>query len=142
MNAHEGALVLENFFLEQTPSTPEISLKTEGLISLCGQSYPENTFIFYKPIMQWLESYFENSPASKTVVTFEIVYFNSSSSKLFFDFFDLLEEASLQHDVEVHWLYDPENESILDAGIDFQEDFEKLQIQLVAKANTIAKVVS
>jgi len=130
---NEGERVLENFFLEETQSTPHINLTCEGFMSIKGQSYPENTFVFYKPVMQWLERYFETSPASKTVVNMEIVYFNSSSSKLFFDFFDLLEEASEMHDVEVNWLYDKANESILDAGLDFKEDFQALRLNLIAK---------
>lgn len=119
--------------LEATKSTPYILLSKDGSIVLQGQSYPENTFVFYKPIMEWLETYFETEPASKTVVTMDIIYFNSSSSKLFFDFFDLLEEASAKHAVEVNWVYNPANESVLNTGVDFQEDFEALKINLVPK---------
>jgi hypothetical protein len=65
----------------------------------------------------------------------EIIYFNSSSSKLFFDFFDLLEEASGNgKEIEVNWLYDGENESAEEAGEDFKEDFESLNFNLVVKA--------
>ena len=64
----------------------------------------------------------------------DIIYFNSSSSKLFFDLFDLLEEA---HDngkeIMIHWLYDTENENALEAGEDFKEDFESLNFNLIEK---------
>jgi len=124
---------MENLKIEATKYTPEIILDTNGTISLSGKSYPENTFEFYTPMMQWLEEYFETSPADKTVVNMEIVYFNSSSSKLFFDFFDLLEENSQNHKIEINWIYDEENESALEAGEDFIEDFESLNIKLVTK---------
>lgn len=123
---------MENLIMEATKYTPEISLDTKGLISLVGKSYPENTFEFYKPVMEWLENYFEN-PAAKTVVNMEIIYFNSSSSKLFFDFFDLLEESIGDNDIEINWVYDVENESAQEAGEDFIEDFESLKINLVEK---------
>ena len=124
---------MENLKLEATKYTPEINLDTNGTISLSGKSYPENTFEFYAPMMKWLEEYFETSAADKTVVNIEIIYFNSSSSKLFFDFFDLLEENSNDHKIEINWIYDEENESALEAGEDFIEDFEELTINLVQK---------
>ena len=77
---------MHNIKLEATKYTPEINLDTNGTISLVGKSYPENTFEFYAPMMEWLEEYFNENSADKTVVNMEIIYFNSSSSKLFFDF--------------------------------------------------------
>jgi len=124
---------MEVLKLEATKYTPEIVLDPSGVISLTGKSYPENTFEFYTPVMKWLEDYFEEGPAEKTVVNMEIIYFNSSSSKLFFDFFDLLEENAEEFDIEVNWIYDEENESALEAGEDFIEDFENLTINLVEK---------
>ena len=124
---------MNNLKLEATKYTPEITLDTNGTISLVGKSYPENTFEFYAPMMEWLEEYFEEAAAEITVVNMEIIYFNSSSSKLFFDFFDLLEENSSEHKIEINWIYDEENESAEEAGEDFIEDFEDLNIKLVSK---------
>lgn len=124
---------MENLKLEATKYTPEISLDASGVISFVGKSYPENTFEFYSPVMEWVEAYFDGNAADKTVVNMEILYFNSSSSKLFFDFFDLLEEASANHTIEINWIYDEENESALEAGQDFIDDFEALKINLVSK---------
>ena len=124
---------MENLKFEATKYTPEIILNTDGTISLVGKSYPENTFEFYAPMIKWLEEYFEEAPADKTVINMEIIYFNSSSSKLFFDFFDLLEENSENNTIEINWIYDEENESAEEAGEDFIEDFENLNINLVEK---------
>lgn len=125
---------MENLVLEETKYTPKITLDAaKGLIELRGKSYPENTFEFYKPMMEWLENYFDGNAKGKTVVNMEIIYFNSSSSKLFFDFFDLLDEAKDKHKIEINWIYDKENESALEAGEDFVDDFEDLSINLVVK---------
>jgi hypothetical protein len=124
---------MENLKLEATKYTPEISLDVNGTISLVGKSYPENTFEFYSPMMAWIETYFEGHAADKTVVNMEIIYFNSSSSKLFFDFFDLLEENNANNTIEINWIYDKENESAKEAGEDFIEDFESLTINLIEK---------
>jgi len=123
---------MKNLIIEETKYTPKIELDVNGTISLIGKSYPENTFEFYAPVMEWIEKYFENAQ-EKTVVNLEIIYFNSSSSKLFFDLFDLLEEESSSNSIEINWIYDEENESALEAGEDFIEDFEDLKINLVIK---------
>jgi len=124
---------MENLNIEETKYTPKIDLDTKGTISLVGKSYPENTFEFYEPMMKWIEDYFNTAAQPMTTVNMEITYFNSSSSKLFFDFFDLLEENSTDHKIDINWIYDEENESAEEAGEDFIEDFEDLNIKLVSK---------
>ena len=122
-----------NISIEESEFTPSIILDTEnGIIALKGNSLPENTFEFYKQFMENVTSYFE-SPQEKTTVNMEIIYFNSSSSKLFFDFFDLLEANQEKSEVVINWLYDEENESMEEAGEDFKEDFEDLTFNLVQK---------
>lgn len=121
--------------LDATKYTPEITLDSSGTMEMKGKSYPENTFDFYAPVMQWLKEYFAGSPAEETLFNLEIIYFNSSSSKLFYDLFDMLEEeAEKGRKITVNWKYDPENENALEAGEDFQEDFDTLEFNLVETA--------
>lgn len=124
---------MENLHIEETKYTPKIEMNVDGTISMIGKSYPENTFEFYAPMMEWIKEYFENDPAEVTTLNIEITYFNSSSSKLFFDFFDLIEEQNDEYTIVINWIYDTENESALEAGEDFQEDFEELTINLISK---------
>jgi len=125
---------MTNLNLQDTKYTPKIDLDAEnGVISLVGKSYPENTFEFYKPMMEWLKEYFDGNAKEVTTVNMEIIYFNSSSSKLFFDFFDLLDEVKDKNTIKINWIYDEENESAEEAGEDFIEDFEDLNIALVSK---------
>ena len=124
---------IQNLTIAATKYTPEILLDaSKGLISLSGKSYPENTFEFYKSFLSWIEEYFHN-PKSVTTINMEIIYFNSSSSKLFFDLFDLIEIYKDKTQIIINWIYDEENESALEAGEDFAEDFEELDFRLVAK---------
>jgi len=122
---------MKNLNIKETKYTPEITLNTNGTIALKGKSYPENTFEFYSPMMEWIKTYFTENASHKTTVNIEITYFNSSSSKLFFDLFDLFEENN--NGITINWIYDEENESALEAGEDFIEDFEELKINLVVK---------
>lgn len=125
---------MQSLIIAATQYTPDINLNAQtGILEIRGKSYPENTFEFYMPLMQWIEDYFNSTAAATTVVNMEILYFNSSSSKLFFDLFDLFLNASKQHSIEINWIYDKENESAEEAGEDFCEDFKTLNIRLIAK---------
>jgi len=125
---------MDNFFIEATNYSPQVSMDAQnGTISITGKSYPENTFEFYKPIIEWIERYF-HSPQSQTILNMEILYFNSSSSKLFFDMFDLLELNQTKSDIIINWIYDKENDTALEAGEEFMEDFEELDFNLIEKS--------
>ena len=125
---------MEKLIIEETKYTPKIDMDAKtGTVNIAGKSYPENTFEFYEPVMRWFEEYFDGNAKENTVVNLEIIYFNSSSSKLFFDLFDLLEENNQDHRIQINWIYDEENESAQEAGEDFIEDFKTLKINLVKK---------
>ncbi len=126
---------MEKLYIEPTKYSPEIKFDPDTrTLEVRGKSYPENTFEFYAPVMKWLGDYIASAPSARTVLNMEIIYFNSSSSKFFFDFFDVIEEAAEQgFDVEINWIYDAENENALEAGEDFMEDFEALNFNLVKK---------
>lgn len=124
---------LKDIEIEATKSTPLISLKTNGKIDIIGKSYPENTFEFYQPLIKWIDEYFQSEPEQKTEINIDISYFNSSSSKLFFDFFDILDINSKKFQIEINWLYDKDNETALEMGEDFKDDFDNLNINIISK---------
>jgi len=124
---------MDNLTIEATQYTPQIELDAKGLISIVGKSYPENTHKFYAPVMEWVNTFFEEPPVDALRVEIDLIYFNSSSSKLFFDFFDILDANHDAVDIVINWNYDEENESAEEAGEDLIEDFESLTINLIAK---------
>ena len=126
---------MDNLIIEETKTTPLINLDAQNReITLRGKSYPENTFEFYAPMMSWIEEYFESDILGRMVVNLEIIYFNSSSSKLFFDFFDLLEEAHNQGKrIEINWICNVKDEYTIDVAEDFKEDFEELNFNIIVK---------
>ncbi|MEA3456240.1 MAG: DUF1987 domain-containing protein [Campylobacterota bacterium] len=126
---------MKNLHIEETKYTPQIDLNAEtGLLRFSGKSYPENTFDFYQHTMNWITEFFKQERKIKSTLEMDIVYFNSSSSKLFFDLFDIIEEAQEEgNTITIRWLYDGENENALEAGEDFKEDFESLDFNLIEK---------
>jgi hypothetical protein len=65
---------------------------------------------------------------------FEMVYFNSSTSKILMDIFDMFEESSEGGKyIIINWYYDEDNDSALEYGEEFAEDFENLTFNLIEK---------
>ena len=53
---------MERYFVEATKMTPQIELDPDKKVySLTGNSRPENPMQFYKPMFDWLNSYFESA---------------------------------------------------------------------------------
>ena len=125
---------MEDINIKKTDFSPSIETDlNNGIINVEGKSYPENTLEFYEPLVTFLENFFKELPSSKLVFNIEIIYFNSSSSKQFFEIFDLLDENKAKCEVIVNWIYDKDDESSLEVGEEFKEDFEDLTINLVTK---------
>jgi len=107
--------------IEGTPKTPTISLNSEtGTIEIKGRSIPENSIEFYKPIVDWLDEY-AKAPKEKTVVSIQLAYFNTSSSKCILDVFKKLENLKKgKNDGVNNWYYEEDDEDMLEAGEDYE----------------------
>ena len=111
---------MEPIIIEGTPKTPTVKFDSaQGIFEIKGRSIPENSVEFYKPLVDWLDSYKE-TPLPKTVVNIRLEYFNTSSSKCILDIFKKLEAIyKSNHDVQVNWFYE-KDESMLEAGEDYK----------------------
>lgn len=109
--------------IQGSQSTPGIRTDYAlGLVSLQGDSYPENSFEFFSGLIDWVETYLKDSRAPLRL-ELRLVYMNTSSVKAMMDIFDLLEEAHGKgREVSVDWYYDPRNERVQDVAAEFRED--------------------
>ncbi|MBN2683620.1 MAG: DUF1987 domain-containing protein [Bacteroidales bacterium] len=112
---------MEPISIEGTPKTPTVNFDaTSGKIEIKGRSIPENSIEFYKPLVDWLESY-SSGPASLTEVNIQLEYFNTSSSKCILDVFKKLESIhKAGNEVVINWYYEEDDEDMLEAGEDYQ----------------------
>ena len=79
-----------------------------------------------------MKNFLDNNLDKNIVFDLEIIYYNSSSSKALFDLFDIVEEAVEDGaNILINWYYDEDNETALEAGEDFIEDFENLNFNLI-----------
>lgn len=113
---------MENLHIQQTDSTPLVQFDSQtNTLLLVGESYPENSFNFYSPVIRWLKVALNELPELKLDVN--VTYMNSSSTKCTLDILDIMEEAH-KHGVSTHvvWRYDSENPRSFVLAEEFQEE--------------------
>lgn len=124
---------MENLFIEATRSTPHIHFDGTSLVlEIKGESYPENSAKFYGPVFDWIKAVLEAGELP-IVLNLELVYFNSSTSKILFNLFDTLDKAA-EHgrEVTINWRYAEENEMAQECGEEFQNEVASAHFNLVS----------
>jgi hypothetical protein len=122
---------MDNLFIAATATSPEIDFRfDQNVLSLRGESYPENAAAFYAPVIERLNAWLESCTAAAITVEVTLTYFNSSSTKMLFSVFDALDRAaSSGNQVQVNWYRDEEDETILEFGEELQTDFTAIQFR-------------
>ena len=113
---------MESLVIKGSKRTPEIVLdKVQEKFLISGRSLPENTASYYAPVLDWFNQYL-NEPNPKTILTFELNYFNSSSSKVFLEMiFKMQEILNKGLDAKINWCYTQDDiDDILEAGQIFE----------------------
>ncbi|WP_407313017.1 DUF1987 domain-containing protein [Desulfosporosinus sp. SB140] len=116
--------MMERLIIKESKSTPLVDFDPDkGLLLIKGQSYPEDSFGFFKPIIEWLKVYLSEAP-SKILLEFGLTYINTSSSKCIMMFLDALEEAYEKGlNIDLKWFCNEENEYEQECAEEFQEDY-------------------
>ncbi len=112
---------MEPISIEGTSKTPTVEFDSiRGHIEIKGRSNPDNSILFYRPLINWLKEY-AKEPRDNTIVNIQLEHFNTSSSKCILDVFKILEASyKTKHEVEVNWHYEKDDEDILEAGEDYK----------------------
>lgn len=116
---------MEVLSIKGTQETPEVMLdKQSGVFSISGKSLPEDVKEFYNPLIEWIENY-SNEPNPETNLKVKMEYFNTASSKMLLEIFELFKNL---HDsgnkVTVDWYYQEDDEDMQDAGEDYADIVE------------------
>lgn len=114
---------MNDFSLPGSQSTP--ALQTDwaaGIVSMQGDSYPENSYELYRQVFDWIERFLAEAGRPLSL-ELRLLYLNTSSIKAMMDIFDLLETAHQQgKSVAVNWYYDSQNERVVELAEEFKED--------------------
>jgi hypothetical protein len=113
---------MEFITIEPTSSSPLISFNpSTNSLCIIGESYPENSFDFYAPVISWLRASLET--LQELTLDMTITYLNSSSTKCIFDILDIMEEAFGRGvNTSIIWRYDIENSRSYEMAEDFREE--------------------
>ncbi len=127
---------MEPLKILSTNSSPAINFDPElGKFQIHGNSLPENSAGFYKPVIEWLEKY-ADSPNQETEIEFKMILLNTSSTKMFVDVFRKINKLVELNNTKVNiiWYYIYEDEDIHDVGLEFKA-FCKAPFEMVATNN-------
>jgi len=126
---------MEDLYIKQTKFTPEIKFdRGKKIFFITGVSLPEDTYKFFEPVMEWVDSYHERIDSmvkkedhQKFTVVFSLTYFNSGSLRAIIELLKRFKKLQNKLDLNIFWYYDKEDEQMLESG---QEIGEAAGIQL------------
>ena len=115
---------MKNLIYEETRKTPKINFDYDsGIFEISGRSIPENSYEFYKPVMDWLDAYCETTK-KQTIVKVFLEYLNTSSSKYIFDLFkkfETIHKSDKEHTILIEWFYDQDDDDMIELGDDYRD---------------------
>ncbi|GAB7262799.1 MULTISPECIES: DUF1987 domain-containing protein [Dickeya] len=128
-------ITTNNLHITGTASTPTVDFRFDThQLSLSGESYPENAAAFYGPLIERVQHYLQAClaalPSSPTRIDVHVSlpYFNSSSTKMLFSLFNILDKAAQQQlSIALHWYYDQDDDIAEEFGQELHIDFSALE---------------
>jgi hypothetical protein len=124
---------MDNLIIEKTLATPYIHFDAQAnKLTVAGESFPENAAKFYAPVLEWLKEYLAGIDNQDVLAELEIIYFNSSTSKILMIIFNELDNAvAAGKNITVNWRCDERNETAIECGEEFQEDLQHVPFNIV-----------
>src|SRR4030042_3312331 len=115
---------MENIVLKEVPDAPYYPMVNfdmeKGTCEISGESYMEETFKFYSPLLEWIKKYLEDKNKPLTL-NFKLTYFNTNSSRLILDMLDIIKKSKDEgNKIIVNWFYDPVDPDMIDEVEDFE----------------------
>jgi len=117
---------MENITLTSSPTTPyfpEVKFDAKkGICEISGESYMEETYKFYLPLINWLKNY--TKEVKKPIeLNIKLIYLNTSSTKCVLDMLEILKDYEDEGGkVKVNWYYDASDPDMVDEVEDFEAE--------------------
>ncbi len=113
-----------NTLIPGTNRTPTISFQ-DGVLTITGRSYMENSVEFYAPIRKMVEEH-----TGDLNVEIGLDFFNTSSSKCLMDLLTLIDKKALNQKCSIRWTYKADDEDMKDSAEEFKELLRNIDIDL------------
>ncbi len=115
---------MENIILHINPDTPYfpgILFDTNGTCELYGESYMEEPYKFYSPLLDWLKDF--GNEKKPLIFNFKLSYFNTSTSRIIIELLEILKVSkSKGGDITINWYYSADDPDMKDEIQDFIEE--------------------
>ncbi|MCG8410789.1 MAG: DUF1987 domain-containing protein [Bacteroidales bacterium] len=126
---------MENIVLTTSPETPyfpEVNFDVQsGTCEIKGESYMEETYKFYLPLITWIKEYCDSN--NEIVFNIKLIYLNTSTTKCLLDMLELLKKFEEKGGkVQVNWYYDKSDPDMVDEVEDFEAE-AGIKINLIEK---------
>jgi hypothetical protein len=104
-----------------SPYYPEVNFNAEtGICVISGESYMEEAYKFYTPLLSWLKEFSLDLKNSATL-NIKLTYFNTNSSRLLLDMLDILKKAIDRGvSITVNWYFEEDDPDIKEEIEDFE----------------------
>ncbi len=110
--------------IEATKSTPSVNINVDNCIfEICGFSYDNNSDNFYKKIIEYIDSEFQNLEC-ELVCKFYLSVFNSVTYKYILNMMSKFMTYNKNgKDIKIIWYYDKDDTDSLESAEDISELF-------------------
>lgn len=106
--------------IEATRHTPLVIVDEKAdSITIAGVSIPENAYVFFRPVEEFIEA-LDPEQVKSFSFTFRLEYMNTLSSKAFLDYMRIVKDLK-QIPLAVTWEYYSDDEEMRDHGETFSE---------------------
>jgi hypothetical protein len=108
--------------IKQTTDSPSLIIDGEvGLIRIAGKAIAHDPFKVYEKLEKEISEYCLD-PHRFSTVTIRLITLSSSASKWLYHLLKEIEKInSIKTFVMINWIYDKENDLMLETGEDFQQ---------------------
>jgi hypothetical protein len=123
--------MIQSIFIAGTPDTPQIDFNIEkGTYAMEGISIPENTTVFYEPLIVWISEFLDQQKKEFELKMF-LHYYNTSSNISLINFLTKIQTHTNSSLCTILWCYEKDDEDMMYKGEELA-DITSLKFQYQA----------
>lgn len=101
------------------------------VIDITGRAIPEDSRLAWYPFIRELEGYVKSWKV--LTINFKFDFFNTSSIYFITRIFNIMDSIKSNCQVEINWYYISNDEDMETTGLEYKEQFPKLNINLIER---------
>lgn len=121
---------MEKLFFEPTSSLPLADFNIDGRLKLEGKSIPENAARFFDPLINFIDQL----EVTRVVFDFNLIYFNTSSSKKIMELLRHLDANNKVQEILVNWYFEEGDEDSVETAEIFEDTLLRTDFRYIEYA--------